>query len=338
MRKMFKTNLHIPFIFKLFTGILSLIAIFVVAIVFGAADIPLKDIWLALSPNNKGEKISIIQEIRFPREVAAVFVGAALSVSGAIMQGITRNPLADPGLLGLTAGANAALAITIAFIPTANYFGITIACFIGAALGTLMVFGIGAVKKGGFSPLRMILAGSAVSAFLFAISEGIGIIFKVSKNVSMWTSGGMIGTTWSQLQVITPFIIMGIIVSILLSRQLTILSLNEDVAVGLGQRIGQIKGVLLFIIILLAGASVALVGNLAFVGLMVPHIVRGIVGKDYRYILPMSAIIGAIFMLIADTIGRTINAPFETPVAAIVSIIGLPFFLMIIRKGGKVLS
>jgi iron complex transport system permease protein len=339
MIKMFKINhFTIPFTFKLFAGIVALLAMFILSIVFGAADIPLKDVWLALFLQNTGQNISIIQEIRLPREVAAVFVGAALSVSGAIMQGITRNPLADPGLLGLTAGANAALAITIAFIPTANYFEITIACFIGAAVGTLLVFGIGTVKKGGFSPLRMILAGAAVSAFLYAISEGIGIFFKISKDVSMWTSGGMIGTTWGQLQVITPFIVIGVILSICFSRQLTILSLNEEVAVGLGQNINKIKGVLLFLIILLAGASVALVGNLAFVGLMVPHIVRGIVGNDYRFILPMSAVIGAIFMLLADTIGRTINAPFETPVAAIVSIIGLPFFLMIVRKGGKALA
>lgn len=270
--------------------------------------------------------------------MAAIFVGAALSVSGAIMQGITRNPLADPGLLGLTAGANAALAITIAFIPSANYFGITIACFIGAAFGTMMVFGISSLKKGGFSPLRIILAGSAVSAFLYAIAEGVGIYFKISKNVSMWTAGGLIGTSWSQLGIIVPFIVIGILVSLFLSRQLTILSLHEEIAVGLGQKTTQIKAILFIIIILLAGASVALVGNMVFIGLMVPHIARAIVGTDYRFIIPMSAILGATFLLFADTLGRTIHAPFETPVAAIVAIIGLPFFLLIVRKGGKTFS
>ena len=201
-----------------------------------------------------------------------------------------------------------------------------------------MVFSIGFIKKGGFSPLRIVLAGAAVSAFLTAISEGVGIYFKVSKNISMWTSGGMIGTTWGQLQIIVPFIIVGILVSLLLSRQLTILSLNEEVAVGLGQNTTRIKVILFIVIILLAGASVALVGNMTFIGLMVPHIVRAIVGTDYRYIIPMSAFSGAIFMLLADTIGRTINAPFETPVAAIVATIGLPFFLIIVRKGGKAFS
>jgi iron complex transport system permease protein len=322
------------FVAKLTAGILALLSMFVISMIFGTATITIQDMWLALTSNATNETISIIREIRLPRELAAIFVGAALSVSGAIMQGITRNPLADPGLLGLTAGANAALAITIAFFPWANYFGITIACFIGAAVGTLMVFGISNLKKGGFSSLRIVLAGSAVSAFLYAIAEGIGIYFKISKNVSMWTAGGLVGTSWSQLGIIVPFIVIGILVSLFLSRQLTILSLHEEVAVGLGQKTTQIKAILFIIIILLAGASVALVGNMAFIGLMVPHIVRAIVGTDYRFIIPMSAILGAAFLLFADTLGRTIHAPFETPVASIVAIMGLPFFLLIVRKGG----
>ncbi|MFD2680281.1 FecCD family ABC transporter permease [Bacillus seohaeanensis] len=333
-----ETQHFIPFTYKLIAGILVFISMFVAAMVFGAADITIKDVWLALTSDASGSDISIIREIRLPREIAAIFVGAALAVSGAIMQGMTRNPLADPGLLGLTAGANAALAITIALIPAINYFGTMIACFIGAALGTLMVFGIGSMKKGGFSPFRIVLAGAAVSAFLTAVAEGVGLYFKISKDVSMWTASGLIGTSWSQLQVIIPVILIGILISLFLSRQLTILSLNEEVAVGLGQKTTQIKVILFIIIIFLAGASVALVGNMAFVGLMIPHIVRGIVGTDYRFILPMSAILGATFMLLADTLGRTINAPYETPVAAIVTIMGLPFFLFIVRKGGKAFS
>ncbi len=293
--------------------------------------------WL-LPQIGKSDTILMLREIRFPREIAAIIVGAALSVSGAIMQGLTRNPLADPGLLGLSAGANAALALTLAFIPSANYIWITISCFIGAAIGTGMVFGLGALQKGGFSPLRIVLAGAAVSTFLYAVADGIGIFFKLSKNVSMWTSGGVIGTSWEQLRLMIPIIIIGIIISLLLSRQLTILSLNEEVAVGLGQKTIQIKTILFFVVILLAGTSVALVGNMAFIGLMIPHIVRALVGTDYRYILPSSAIVGGIFMLFADTLGRTINAPYETPVAAIVAAVGLPFFLIIIRKGGKMFS
>jgi iron complex transport system permease protein len=332
-----KSNV-IPFIYKLSIGIFVFIGSFFVSMVYGAADTSFHEVWLALTTNITTDTTTMLHEIRFPRGVAAIFVGAALGVSGAIMQGLTRNPLADPGLLGLTAGANAALAFTLALWPSANYLMIMIACFFGAAIGAILVIGIGAIKRGGFSPLRIVLAGASVSAFFYAIAEAVGLFYKISKDVSMWTAGGIIGTTWSQLHIIIPFIVTGMIISLFLSRQLTVLSLNEELAIGLGQRTTQVKVILFIIVILLAGSSVALVGNLAFIGLMIPHIVRVFVGTDYRFILPMSAIAGASFMLLADTLGRTINAPYETPLAAIVAIVGLPFFLLIVNKGGRALS
>ncbi len=312
------------------------VAIFVVAMMLGAKSISFADIKDAIfSPQLSGGDISIIREIRLPREVAGVLVGAALAVAGAIMQGLTRNPLADPGLLGLSAGASAALAFVFAIFPTAGYFGTMIACFIGAAVGVLLVFGIAALRKRNMSPLRMVLAGAAVSALLSAIADGISLKFKVAKSVSMWTSGGLAGTTWAQVQAITPIIIVCLIVAIILSRQLTILSLSESTAIGLGLKTMPIKIALFILITLLAGSGVALVGNLAFIGLMVPHIVRMFAGTDYRAILPLSAIIGAAFMVFADLLARTIHAPFETPVAAILAIMGLPFFLLIVRRGVK---
>ncbi|EZP59825.1 iron ABC transporter permease [Exiguobacterium acetylicum] len=329
---------RIPFGIKITLGLVLFFGMFWIAMTFGAADTTIREVWNALTFGPLNEKAKIVQEIRLPRELAAILVGAALGVSGAIMQAMTRNPLADPGLLGLTAGANAALALVIVLFPKIEYFGIMIACFFGAALGAALVFGIGASKKGGFSPLRIVLAGSAISAFLYAIAEGIGIYFKIAQDVSQWTSGGLVGSTWGQLQVITPVIAIGIVIAFIFSRQLTILSLSEEVALGLGQNIQRIKAVLYVVVILLAGAAVALVGNMAFIGLMIPHIVRAIVGTDYRFILPMTAIFGATFMLLADTIGRTLYAPYETPVIAIVSMLGLPFFLLIVRKGGRAFS
>ncbi|MEW5570882.1 FecCD family ABC transporter permease [Rossellomorea marisflavi] len=325
----------LPYIPTLSILIIVLCGSFLVSVTFGAADTTLSDVWGALTNTGSGDKISILQELRFPREVAAILVGAALSVSGAIMQGMTRNPLADPGLLGLTAGANAALAAALAFLPSIGPFGIMLACFIGAAVGAGLVFGIGAVKRGGFSPFRIVLAGAAVSAFLFAVSEGIGLYFKLSKDISMWTAGGLIGTTWNQIYIIGPCILLCVIFSMGFSRQLTILSLNEEVAVGLGQRTVLVKSALFLLTVILAGSAVALVGNMTFLGLMVPHIARALTGTDYRTIIPVSVVLGSTFMLLADTIGRTVNAPYETPVAAIVSLMGLPFFLFIVRKGGK---
>ncbi|WEG14439.1 iron ABC transporter permease [Pullulanibacillus sp. KACC 23026] len=335
---MVKQRHLLPIVYRFIISFLLFIFFTLIAIRLGAATMTTQDIWLSLTTHHQGEALDIIREIRLPREIGAIFVGASLAVAGAIMQGLTRNPLADPGLLGLTAGANAALALCLAIVPSINYFGIMVACFIGAALGVMLVFGIGALKKEGFSPFRIVLAGAAVSAFLEAVAQGVALTFKLSKDVSMWTAGGLVGTSWKQLEVIAPIIFVGLFIAMLFSRQLTVLSLNEEIAVGLGQRTEQVKMILYVVIILLAGTSVALVGNLAFIGLMIPHMVRPIVGTDYRAVIPMSAIIGATFMTIADTLGRMINAPYETPVAAIVAIFGLPFFLFVVHKGGKVFS
>jgi len=324
-----------PFAFKLIAAMCICVAAFLFSIVFGAANTGVHDVWDALFSDDPSKAALIIKELRLPRETAALLVGAALAVSGAIMQGMTKNPLADPGLFGLTAGSNAALAIVAALIPTANYFHIMIACFVGAGIGALLVFGISSLKRGGFTSFRIVLAGAAVSAFLFAVAEGVGLYYKVSKNVSAWTAGGLIGTTWTQINVIMPFILIGIVVAIGMSRQLTILSMDEGIATGLGQRTGLIKVILFIIIVLLSGTAVALAGNLAFVGLMIPHMVRPFAGSDYRQIIPLCIFIGGAFMLVADTLGRTIHAPFETPIASLIAIIGLPFFLFIVRKGGR---
>jgi len=318
-------------------SLVALACMFAVSMIFGAKDTSVRDVWLALTSRASGENLTVLRELRLPRETAGMIVGAALGVAGAVMQGLTRNPLADPGLIGLSAGANAALAFSIAMMPSIGYFGTMVACFVGAAAGAVLVLGIGAVRRGGggMSPIRMVLAGSAVSAFLYAVAEGIGLAFKISKSVSMWTAGGLIGTTWEQVRTIAPFIALGTLAAIVLGRALTLLSANEEAAIGLGLRTGQIKFVLYAAVIVLTGAAVALIGNMAFVGLMIPHIVRFIVGTDYRKVVPMSAIVGAFFMLAADTISRTAIAPYEAPMASVIAMMGLPFFLFIVRKGVK---
>lgn len=333
-------NKRLPFRFatKLLGSVLVLIACFIIAMMFGAEETTFRNLWLTLTSATKNDNILILREIRLPRELAAMLIGAALAVSGGIMQGITRNPLADPGLLGLTSGANMALALAFVFMPSLGYFGIMVACFAGAALGAALVIVLGSMRRGSLSPIRVVLAGAAVSAFMYAISDGISIFFKISKDVSMWTSGGLIGTTWGQIQAIAPVILIGLAVVPFLSNQINILSLSDEVATGLGQKLVLVKTILFLLVIVLTGASVALIGNMAFVGLMIPHIVRKLVGTDYRYIIPVSIFAGASFMLLAETLGRTINAPYETPVVAIASMLGLPFFLFVVRRGGKAFS
>lgn len=316
-------------------GFFLLAGSIVLAISVGAADISFLNVWRSIfNYDSSREADQIIVSIRLPRELGAAIVGAAFAVCGAIMQGMTRNPLADPGLLGLNAGAILALACVYAFYSSANYLTVMLVSFIGAGIGAGLVFGLGALRRGGMSPLRITLAGAAVSALLTSLGEGIALFFKLSQDLAFWTAGGVSGTNWLQLKLIVPVVIIGIIIAIMLSKSLTILSFGEDVAKGLGQRTFLTKLILMLVVLILAGAAVSLVGPLAFVGLLVPHIVRFLVGTDYRWIIPCSAIFGSVFMVLADTIARTVNAPFETPMGAIVSMLGVPFFLYLARKGG----
>lgn len=328
------TKKVLPFYIILLIAFIFLLGTFILAGLFGAADVSLRDVYKAIFTRETSTQINLLREIRIPRIIGAMLVGASLGVAGTIMQGLTRNPLADPGLLGLTAGASLALALTLILYPNANTFIIMIFCFLGALSGTILVLSLG-ISKRGFSPYRLVLAGVCVTTLLTAITEGLGIHFRISKHLSMWTSGGLVGTTWKQLQVIGPLIIICLILAVFLARELTILSLSEEVAIGLGQKTARIKMLLLLVTVILAGGSVALVGNIAFLGLMIPHFARYIAGPDYRRIIPTTIIIGASFMCLVDLLGRTINAPYETPVVSLIAIMGLPFFLLIMRKGVK---
>lgn len=315
--------------------LMALGMVLILAMILGAETISLQDVIRALMTKDSNSGINILREIRFPRIAAALLVGAALGVSGAVMQGMTRNPLADPGLLGVSAGANTALALSMAFMPSLNYFGIMTASFVGAAMGALLVLGLGASKMGGFTPLRLVLAGAAVSAFLTALSEGIGIYFKLSKFISMWTAGGLMGTNWSQVKVIGICISLGLCIALFMAKQLTILSLSEEIAISLGQNTFRTKMILFCANIILTGSAVALAGNMAFVGLIVPHFVRAVVGTDYRRVIPMSMLTGGTFIVFADLLARMIGRPYETPLVAIVSMLGLPIFLLMEKKGGR---
>ncbi|MGE7602713.1 FecCD family ABC transporter permease [Peribacillus sp. NPDC097675] len=315
-------------------SIIILLVVMIMSLGYGAANTSFQDLYEAIIGQSGGPYYDVLREIRLPRVIAAFFVGAALAVAGAIMQGMTRNPLADPGLLGLTSGANLALSLVLAFIPGITFLMLMFSSFIGAMVGMLLVFGIGITSRNGFSPLKLVLAGAAVSLFLQAISSGVAILFNVSKNVSTWTAGGLISTTWDAL-IIVPFIIFGLVLAVVYSKPLTVLSLNEEVAKGLGQKTKKIKVILMFVVIVLAGTAVALIGNLSFVGLFIPHIVRKIVGADYRMIIPMSIIIGGAFMVFTDFISRIIIAPLELPIVALVSVIGFLFFLVLVKKGGR---
>lgn len=308
------------------------------SISFGAADIKLSVVWEAIfNFNPELTPHQIIWEIRLPRILGGAMVGACFAVAGAIMQGMTRNPLADSGLLGLNAGAGFALAICFAFFPGMPYMYIILYSFLGAGLGVLLVYGFGAASKSGLTPLRLVLAGAAVSAMLSALSEGIALYFKIGQDLAFWTAGGVAGTKWSQLEVMFPWVLAALIAGIIISRSITLLSLGEDIAVGLGQRTGLIKLVGLIVVLILAGTAVSVVGAVGFVGLIIPHLTRKLVGVDYRWIIPCSAVMGSLLLVFADLAARMINPPYETPIGALVALIGVPFFLYLARKERRTL-
>ena len=274
----------------------------------------------------------VVIDLRLPRMVAAILVGAAMAQAGAMMQGITRNVIADPGLLGINAGAGLALILGYAIFGSLNYSQILVICLLGSCLAAGLVFGLSYQVQKGYNQLRLILSGAMVASLFSAIGQAITIYFNLSTAVIGWQAGGLVQVNWKMLTIIGPLIIVGLILAQLFSHQLTILSLNETVAKNLGQRTALMTMVLLGIVLLLSAAAVALVGSLSFVGLIIPHFIRMFTGKNYKMLLPLTAFAGASFLIWVDLVCRSINPPAETPISAIISIIGLPCFLWLIRK------
>lgn len=317
----------------LFGGIAALILGIMLSVSFGAADIQFSTVWEAVFRFNPDmTQHQIIQEIRLPRILGGAMVGASFAVAGALMQGMTRNPMADSGLLGLNAGAGFALALCFAFFPGLPFNLLILYSFLGAGAGAGLVFGISSLAKGGLTPVRLVLAGAAVSALLLALSEGVALYFRVGQDLAFWYAGGVAGTKWFQLKIMLPWVAGAIIGAMMLSRSITMLSLGEEVAVGLGQRTGLVKLAGTVIVLILAGSAVAVVGSVGFIGLIIPHLTRFLVGVDYRSIIPCSAILGSVLVVFADLAARMVNAPAETPLGALIALIGVPFFLYLARK------
>ncbi|MWV42723.1 iron chelate uptake ABC transporter family permease subunit [Paenibacillus sp. HJL G12] len=317
-------------------GMIALIFGIALSVSFGAADIKFMTVWSAVFHYNPDlTQHQIIQELRLPRVLGGAMVGVCFAVAGAIMQGMTRNPLADSGLLGLNAGAGFALALCFAFFPGLPFMFLILFSFLGAGLGASLVFGIGSMARGGLTPLRLVLAGAALSALLSALSEGIALYFRIGQDLAFWYAGGVAGTSWLQLKIMFPWVAAAVAGAIMLSRSITMLSLGDEVAKGLGLRSGPVKLAGTLIVLILAGAAVSVVGAVGFVGLIIPHLTRKLVGVDYRWIIPCSAILGALLVVFADLAARMVNPPYETPLGALIALIGVPFFLYISRKEGR---
>ncbi|WP_353856688.1 iron ABC transporter permease [Bacillus sp. Bos-x628] len=314
-------------------GIIALAFGLFLSVSLGAANIHLHTVWEAVFHFDQHQTShQIIKELRLPRTVGAALVGAFLAISGAMMQGMTRNALASPEIMGVTNGSAFAIAIAFAFFPDQSSFTLILWSFVGAAFGASLVFGVGTLSKGGLTPVKLALAGTAVSAFLSSISSAIAIRFDVAQDMSFWYAGGVAGVNWNNIKVIIPVAILGFIIAMVLARSITVLSLGDELAKGLGQYTKAVKVLGILVVILLTGAAVSVAGSIGFIGLVIPHVTRFLVGVDYRWIIPCSAILGAVLLIYADIVARLVNAPFETPVGAITAIIGVPFFLYLARR------
>ncbi|MFB4169732.1 FecCD family ABC transporter permease [Virgibacillus sp. JSM 102003] len=338
---MLSTIQHSSFL-KIIINILTIIALLLamgLSVAYGAIDINLSTVWQAIFIFDRDlTSHQVIQELRLPRAVAAALVGAFLAVSGAIMQGMTRNPLASPSIMGVTNGAAFALVLTMAFIPGVTGLGLTMASFAGAGVAVVLVFMVGSFSTGGLTPVKLALAGVAIGTLLSSVSTIIALHFQLEKQLGFWLAGGLAGTNWSAIQVLLISGAIGIFIAFMIAKSITVLNLGEDVAVGLGQNNIVIKILGILTVLILTGAAVAVAGAIGFMGLIIPHMSRFIMGTDYRWIIPSSALFGALLLVLSDIVSRLINAPYETPVGAITSLIGVPFFLYLARGssgGGK---
>lgn len=278
----------------------------------------------------------IIRNNRLPRSTAVLVVGGFLAVAGSIMQGITRNYLASPSLMGVNDGSAFLITIAMVFYPGLSNGSLILVSIIGSVIGAVLVLGIGSSIKNGLSPVRLAIIGIIVGSFLSSLGSAIAMYFQVSQSISSWYNTKVHTVNSDLLKIIIPIGVIGIIVAIIIAKDITISSLGEDIAISLGQRTNIVKYLSMGAVVLLTATSVALVGKIAFVGLVIPNITRMIVGHDYKYIIPYSLIGGAFFLGLCDLLSRYIAFPFETPIGTVTAIIGVPFFLYMIKtKGGS---
>lgn len=316
--------------------IVGIIAVTILSVILGTKSIPKEVVYDAIfkfDANNVDHLI--IRNNRLPRAIAVLVVGGFLAVAGAIMQGITRNYLASPSLMGVNDGSAFLITITMVFYPGLSNGSLILVSIVGSILGAVLVLGIGSSIKNGLSPVRLAIIGTIVGSFLSSLGSAIAMYYQVSQTISAWYNTKVHTVNIELLKLIVPIGIVGILIAFMVAKDITISSLGEDIAISLGQRTNIVKFLSMGAVVLLTATSVALVGKIAFVGLVIPNMIRMIVGHDYKYIIPYSLIGGAFFLSLCDLISRYIEYPFETPIGTVTAIIGVPFFLYMIKtKGG----
>ncbi|MBN4005882.1 iron ABC transporter permease [Nostoc sp. LPT] len=319
-------------IFSLGIGILVVLLGIFASISYGAADIPIAKILTAFTNYDDSNEHIIIRSMRLPRTLIASMVGASLAIAGALMQGLTQNPLAAPGILGINAGAALAVVTVVFGLGTSSPALITLVAFIGALIAALTVYSLGSLGQGGSTPLNLTIAGAVITALLSSITTGVLILSeRTLEEVRFWLAGSLAGRDFNLFLTVLPWMVVGLLTAFALSRQINALSLGESVATGLGQQTGWIKLATASSVVILAGSAVALAGPIGFIGLVVPHLARGVMGVDYRWVLPGAAVFGAGLLVWADLAARWLIRPQEFPVGVMTALLGAPFLLYLVR-------
>ena len=312
---------------------LVLFVVFILSILIsiriGSVDVTYKDIWQALTTETGGV-IGIIRNIRIPRVLMAVMIGANLAVSGVLLQGVMNNPMADPGITGISAGASVVVMIVMLYIPEA-IASMPIFGFIGGVFACFLIYSL--AWKQGLSPMRIVLAGVAVNSILGGISSMLQILNSEDlTGVLNWLNGELGKKSWEQVKYVVIYSAVGLLLAFLLHRCLDVLALGDKNTRSLGYNPNVLRILISGVAVMLAGISTAYVGIIGFIGLVVPHISRMLVGSEHKKLIPFAAMTGSSMLLLADTIGRTIISPYEVPVGVITTVFGGPFFLYLLRK------
>ncbi|WP_339320041.1 iron ABC transporter permease [Paenibacillus sp. FSL R10-2734] len=321
----------------LFIGLTCVVAaLSLLSLSVGGVSVPLKEVFASLTGRNAEASNLIIMQFRLPRITAAILIGAALAVAGALLQGVIRNPLASPDLLGVTGGASVAVVAFMTFVTGYSIHWVPFIAIGGALVATTINY-VFAWNKG-VSPFRLVLIGIGISTAMGALTTFLLISGPayLAAQVLNWMTGSIYGTNWSYIEVLWPWVAIFIPLSLLLAKELNVQSLGEDVARGLGSRLQLSRMILLFYSVALAGAAVGVAGTISFIGLMAPHIARMLVGNSYKLIIPVSAFIGAVILLLADLAGRMLFQPLDVPAGVFTAGIGAPFFMYLLFKRKKI--
>ncbi|MGC9539077.1 FecCD family ABC transporter permease [Streptomyces sp. UG1] len=318
-------------------GTLLLLLAALLSLALGSRQIPPAEVFDALLRGDSGDNAQVVRALRVPRTVIGVMVGLALAVAGVVMQGITRNPIAEPGVLGVSQGAALGVVCAIAFLGVHTPSGYVWFAFAGAGLAAVAAYAVASSGRGGASPVKLALAGAAMNAFIASVVSAIVTTdARALDEFRFWDVGSIGGRDGQVVAQTWPFLLVGLVLVAVVARGLDALALGDDVARGLGHRVALVRAVGALAATVLTGVAVAMAGPIAFTGLAVPHIARALVGADHRWVLALSALLGPAVILVSDVLGRVLFAPSEVPVAVMTALFGVPFLIALVRRKATV--